>query len=335
MPLAAMWIYLKLMLTAVFWGGTFIAGRSLAGSVGPFSAAFLRFAMASICLLAITMARGGGKVSLNGRQRIGILLLGATGVFAYNSFFFRGLAMINAGRASLIIACNPVLITMMAAWMFRERLGPVRLAGTLLSVGGALVVITRGDLGQIFSGGIGWGETMIFGCVVSWVAYSLIGKVVLQDISPLTAVTYSALVGAVLLLPAALAEGMASDLGRYRWTDWVSLAYLGFFGTVLGFVWYYQGIARIGPGRASLFINFVPVSAIILAWAILDEPVTISLLAGALMVSGGVYLTNSRPAPAPPDHSRPFALTGKGPADTVATTGCGRLPHVVNSLERK
>ena len=335
MPLTAIWIYLKLLLTAVFWGGTFIAGRSLAGNVGPFSAAFLRFAIASICLLAITTARRGAKVSLNGRQCLGIVLLGATGVFAYNSFFFRGLALINAGRASLIIACNPVLITVMAAWMFRERLGPVRLAGTLLSVSGALVVITRGDLGQILSGGIGWGEMMIFGCVVSWVAYSLIGKVVLQGISPLTAVTHSALVGAVLLLPAALAEGMAGDLVRYRWTDWASLAYLGVFGTVLGFVWYYQGIVRIGPGRASLFINFVPVSAIVLAWAILDEPVTISLLAGALLVIGGVCLTNSQPASAPPDRNRPFALTGEGPADTVTSTGCGHLPSAVNPLERE
>jgi drug/metabolite transporter (DMT)-like permease len=49
---------------------------------------------------------------------------------------------------------------------------------------------------------------------------------------------------------------------------------------VLGFVWYYQGIARIGPTRAGLFINFVPISAILLAWGLLGEPITISLLAG-------------------------------------------------------
>jgi drug/metabolite transporter (DMT)-like permease len=66
---------------------------------------------------------------------------------------------------------------------------------------------------------------------------------------------------------------------------------LGLFGTVLGFVWYYQGIQRIGPVRAGLFINFVPVFALLLAFFILKEPVTPSLLIGAVLVSSGVYLT--------------------------------------------
>ena len=321
-----MWIYVKLMLTAVFWGGTFVAGRFLAGEVEPFAAAFLRFAMASVCLVALNMARGGSARRLTARQRWGVVLLGATGVFAYNAFFFRGLALIDAGRASLIIACNPVLITVISARIFGERLGPVRLAGTLLSVAGALVVITRGDPGQILSGGIGWGEVMIFGCVVSWVAYSLIGKVVLQGIGPLTAVTCAALVGTALLLPAALAEGMAADCGNYGLADWGCLAYLGVFGTVLGFVWYYQGIAAIGPGRASLFINFVPVSAILSAWLILDEPVTLSLLTGALMVSVGVYLTNRAPILASREPDRSFALTAHQSVDTVTPSGRNGAP---------
>mgnify|MGYP000288919529 FL=1 len=75
--------------------------------------------------------------------------------------------------------------------------------------------------------------------------------------------------------------------------NWFSLFYLGVFGTVLGFVWYYEGIKKIGPSKASLFINFVPISAILLAFLFLDEPLTISLLAGAAMVSLGGYLTNT------------------------------------------
>jgi drug/metabolite transporter (DMT)-like permease len=77
--------------------------------------------------------------------------------------------------------------------------------------------------------------------------------------------------------------------------EWANIFYLGFFGTVMGFLWYYQGIREIGPTRAGLFINFVPISAILLAFLFLEEPVTISLLIGTLLVSSGVYLTN-RPA---------------------------------------
>ena len=68
--------------------------------------------------------------------------------------------------------------------------------------------------------------------------------------------------------------------------------YLGFFGTVIGFVWYYEGIRTIGPTKASLFINFVPVSAVALAFIVLAEPLTASLLTGTILVSLGVFLTN-------------------------------------------
>ncbi len=291
--------YAKLLLTAVFWGGTFIAGRIVAGTVGPFSAAFLRFAIASACLVAITAAREKALPPLTGRQMAGVCLLGLTGIFAYNFFFFAGLATIDAGRASLIIACNPVVITVLSAWIFGEHLGARRLAGTLLSVAGAVVVISRGAPLQILEGGIGAGEAMIFGCVASWAAYSLIGKVLLKGISPLTAVTCASLSGTVMLFPAALADGLATDLALCRLQDWISLAYLGIFGTVIGFVWYYQGIARIGAGPASLFINFVPVSAIAMAHLVLGESVTASLLVGAALVVGGVYLTCRPPSRKP------------------------------------
>jgi drug/metabolite transporter (DMT)-like permease len=81
---------------------------------------------------------------------------------------------------------------------------------------------------------------------------------------------------------------------EYSIADWMSISYLGIFGTVLGFVWYYEAIKKIGPTRAGQFINFVPVSAIVLAFLILGEPITWSLLLGGLFVSSGVYLANMR-----------------------------------------
>jgi drug/metabolite transporter (DMT)-like permease len=110
----------------------------------------------------------------------------------------------------------------------------------------------------------------------------------------------------------ALGEGMMAHLSGYRWQDWTSLAYLGIFGTVIGFVWYYDAIRIIGPSRASLFINFVPISAIVLAYVILAEPVTLSLAAGAVFVATGVYLTNRQPV------HRPAAAA----MASTKTTGC-------------
>jgi drug/metabolite transporter (DMT)-like permease len=282
--------YLKLLLMALFWGGTFIAGRVLAQSAGPYSGAFLRFAVASVLLVGLMLKLEGRPARPTWGQAAVLLLMGLTGVFAYNVFFLKGLKLIEAGRASIIIANNPIGIALMAAVFFGERLNVLKGAGILVSVAGAIAVITRGEVSAVLSGGFGRGELYILGCVASWVAYSLLGKLVMVRLSPLSAVTLSAAAGTVCLFPAALAEGLPSA-GGYPLAAWVSILYLGVFGTVLGFVWYYQGIQRIGPVRAGLFINFVPVFAVLLSVILLGEPLTLSLVAGAALVCTGVYLT--------------------------------------------
>ena len=286
--------YIKLILTAVFWGGTFIAGKIIAQDVEPFSAAFLRFAIASAFLVLITWKVEGKLPKIERSLVLPIFLLGLTGVFAYNVFFFKGLQSIDAGRAALIIALNPVMISLLSSIFFKEELTPIKIIGILLSVIGAMTVISRGNPLHLFQGHLGWGELNIFGCVLSWVSFSLIGKSVLGKISPLVSICYSSLAGtATLIIPATL-EGLWTFLPAYSGITWLGLFYLGFFGTVLGFVWYYEGIKKIGPTKAGLFINVVPLSAVVLAFFLLNEPLTMSLLIGAVLVSTGIYLTNMR-----------------------------------------
>jgi drug/metabolite transporter (DMT)-like permease len=227
------------------------------------------------------------------------MALGLTGIFAYNAFFFSGLKEVEAGRAAVIIANNPISITFFSVILFREKIGLRRILGIAISVFGAIVVITKGDVAGIFQEGFGRGEFYIFCCVLSWTAYSLIGKRVMKRLSPLVTVTYSSIAGTVLLLPVALREGMPGQLPNYSGIDWAGLAYLGVFGTVVGFTWFYQGMHRMGPVRASQFINFVPVFAVTLAFLILKEPITLSLLFGTALVITGVLLTNSGAGAAP------------------------------------
>ncbi len=289
-------IYIKLFLTAVFWGGTFIAGRILAQEVEPWSGSFLRFLVASACMFPLVRHFEGRLQPLQGRQFFLVFLSGMTGVLLYNVFFLKGMQTVQAGRASVIVASNPVLIALFAALLFRgERLTPLKALGVALSVAGAVYVITRGSPGEILQGAIGRGELLIFGCVASWVSYSLIGKIVMRDVLPVSAVTYACLIGSAGLLPPALVEGMAGNLGSYSLSAWLSIVYLGFFGTCLGFIWYYEGIKEIGPSKAGVFINVVPISAVIMSFFLLGETIDASLLTGGALVLAGIYLTN-RPA---------------------------------------
>lgn len=288
-------VYIKLVWTTIFWGGTFVAARIVAQEMGPFSASFLRFLAASLFLVALTLRMEGAFPRLRRHQILPAILLGMTGVFAYNIFFFLGMKTVSAGRASLIVASNPAFISLLSALLFRERLGSGKIAGIILCFCGALLVISRGDLLALFTGGIGWGELYIAGCVASWVAYTLIGKMIMRDVTPFAAVTCSCLIGAAALLLPALFEGVIGQAAGAGWTVWAGLLFLAFFGTVLGFIWYYQGIQSIGLSRASIFLNLVPVSGVFLGWLLLGEAINFSLLAGAALVIGGVFWTN-RPA---------------------------------------
>jgi drug/metabolite transporter (DMT)-like permease len=286
-----MLIYVKLLLTAIFWGGTFVAGRSLAQNVGPFSAAFLRFAIASVFLVCLTWKIEGKLPVLKRNQILPVFILGMAGVFCYNLFFFKGLKLIEASRAAVIIANNPIFIALFSAVFFKEKLNAVKTTGIMISVSGAIVAISGGNPGEVLQGNLGWGEFYIFLCVASWVVFSLLGKAVMSGLSPLASVTYSSIAGTILLLLPAFREGLTNCI-YYSMSDWWNIFYLGFFGTVLGFVWFYEGINQIGPTKAGLFINFVPISAILLAFLILGESLTISLLIGTVLVTTGVYLTN-------------------------------------------
>jgi drug/metabolite transporter (DMT)-like permease len=287
--------FVKLFLTAFFWGGTFIAGKQLAGQVSPSCAAFLRFTIASIFLLLLTRRMEGRLPRIRFNQLVWIFLSGLTGIFAYNLFFFTGLNFINANRASLIIATNPIFISVFSALLFKESLTPGKTLGLVLSVSGAMTIISNGHPWILFQTGIGAGEMAILGCVVSWVSYSLLAKPMMTTLSPVAAVCYSSVAGTIMLFFPAVYDGLFQALPGYTLQHWAQLFYLGFFGTVLGFFWYYQGIQKIGPTRAGVFINFVPVSAVILSFIILNEPMTWALAVGAILVLSGVYLT-TRPA---------------------------------------
>jgi drug/metabolite transporter (DMT)-like permease len=139
---------------------------------------------------------------------------------------------------------------------------------------------------------------MILGCVVCWTAYTFIGRAATRTLSPLAATTYGCFVGWLMLCAAAAVDGAVFVVPDFSWRAWTGILFLGLFGTALGFTWFNAGVKRIGPARASAFINLVPVFAVLLGVVLLGERLSPSVLFGGALVIGGVILTNRR-APLP------------------------------------
>ncbi|MCK4708636.1 MAG: DMT family transporter, partial [Gammaproteobacteria bacterium] len=158
-------------------------------------------------------------------------------------------------------------------------------------------VLSKGQLADLFSNGIGTGELALLGCALSWAAYTLLGKQMMMSskhaLDPLTLVTYSCISGSLILAAWIILSGHEVRLNLS--INLVgSIGYLSMFGTVAGFIWYFQGIREIGAAQGAVFVFFVPVSAIILGYLWLDESITMSLLLGAILILSGVALVNKK-----------------------------------------
>ena len=290
--------YIKLTLAAFLWGGTMVAGKMSGNQLSPILKSTCRFSIASI-LLAIIIQNKRAWIRPSKKELASLFLMGLTGVAIYNLFFFAGLKLILASRASLIIATNPICTLLYAFLFLNEKVTFYRMIGILISLFGAIIVITNGDL-TLLKQNIGHGELFIFGCVISWIAYVIIGKSTMKSVPPLIANAYSVFSGCALLIISLLFESnlkeISVNLTSLNLENWLALIYLGSFGTVLGYKFYLEATQEIGPARASQFINLIPLFGVSLSAFILRETITLTTILGGGLIIGGIFLTNKAQA---------------------------------------
>ncbi|WP_299873304.1 DMT family transporter [uncultured Cocleimonas sp.] len=292
-------IYLKLLLAMLIWGGTFTSAKMLGNEMDPIISALFRFVLASSALLLIVLFKHGKLPKISKKQFFALLGMGATGIASYNLLFFYGLLHAEASRGSLITASNPVLTAIASIFLFKEKLTPVRLIGLVLCVFGAFLIISKGDFSILFNKGIGIGELAFIGCAFSWAIYTLIGRFISNELSSLVAITYASCFGTVFLLVVALIFkplSIVSAVNNLNLTVGLHLLYLAILATVIGFVWFQEGVKVLGAARAAVFIYFMPVSAVFIAFFVLNEQLSLVLLTGAGLIISGIYLVNRKPA---------------------------------------
>ncbi|MHC8351209.1 DMT family transporter [Pseudomonas sp. RT4P38] len=296
-------VYLKLAAVTMIWGGTFVAGRFLSDSLSPLFAASLRFLLASVALAVFLLLARVPLARPSPRQWLQLALLGLFGIFFYNLCFFYGLHYINASRASLIVALNPAVIGLASWLLFKERLSRVKVIGIAICIAGAgLVIVSRNP--QLLTGNPdAWiGDLLIFGCVLGWGVYSLFSKDLNQTLGPVQTVTYSILLGTLMLWVTSAVRGELSvaALASLGPKQWLSLMYLGVLGSALAYIGYYDGIRKIGATRSGVFIALNPLTAVILGALLLGEQLTLAMCLGGGLILAGIFLCN-----------KPLARAGK------------------------
>lgn len=278
----------RLALVGISWGGAYVAGRFVMGAMAPATAVAARFVIATVCLAALLAALPKKDRAVDRGDLPGLFLLGVVGVLGFNIFFFSGLSSTGAVNGTLIGAVAPVATALLAALVLGERLCAAQWAGVGLSFAGVVVVVTNGSPAALLALSFNPGDLMIAGAAACWAVYTVAGSRLFRRYRPITVTTYTFVAATAVALPLAAGSGPVVLPGA--WTVWAALLFLATVCSVLGFVWWNEGVSVLGPSRTAIFNNLVPISALVLGSLLLGEAVTAVHLAGAALVVTGVVL---------------------------------------------
>jgi drug/metabolite transporter (DMT)-like permease len=282
--------YGYLTAAAVLWGGSVIAQKWGVSFFTPLRLALLRGAGATLVLLLIWIGSKERKGTFRKGDLLDFFLLAFLAMVGNQLSNYYGLRTIPASEAGMIMGLTPVLTVLLASVFFSEPMTRRRIAGSLLSFVGVLLVVAK-PVGGTFASS--WRGDFFVGIgVFSWVLYTLYSRKVLRRHASLTLSLATISIGTALIAPFALMETGAVEWGKIPFSAWMALGYLVLFASALAFVVWNAGLQKIGPERASVFSNLIPVTALLLGVVLLSEEISIRQIAGMGLILASVWLVN-------------------------------------------
>ncbi|MBR9973008.1 DMT family transporter [Magnetospirillum sulfuroxidans] len=268
-------LFAALLLSAgmIAAGSVVVAAKLTALALPPFTAAALRYALAAAILLPWAWRRHGIP-RLDRHDAVILLCQAALGSLGFSVLLLLGLRHGDAASASVAAGTLPLLV-LAGSCLGQRRLPTPRLA--LASALAGLGVVAASHGGPV--------DPLIFAAIACEAAFVSLDRLMRQPPPPLTLSALLCLGGLLLTLPAALAEAWTPQ--SWPLSAWLALSWHGLVGTVLGFLCWYGGTARLGAGRAAPFTALFPITGIAAAPLVLDSPFALTTgLGGGLVVAG-------------------------------------------------
>ena len=281
--------WLLLSLTSLFWAGNVVAGRLAVGEVSPMVITCLRWLISSSFLLAINRDQLRREWPLLAPRWRSLLWMGALGFTGYNALFYIAAHYTTGINMAIIQGAMPVFIVLGGLALGK---GPslVQMAGLALTTLGVLVVATQGNLGVLLDLALNRGDLLLLLACALYALYTL-DLPNRPKVSGLTFFMALAIVAAWTSVPLMAAEIIA---GKAFWPTplgWAVIAYVAVFPSMLAQICFIRGVELIGPARAGIFTNLVPVLGALLVVLILHEPFGLYHAAALALVMGGLWVT--------------------------------------------
>ncbi len=291
--------YLLLTITAFLWGGNMTAGKLAVGHVSPMVLNSLRWTMAAIVLGLFSLPQMRRDWPVVRRHWPAILAFGAVGYTAYNAFLYSGLQLTSAINVSMIQASLPFCILAINFALFRTRSTVLQMTGFLVTLAGVATVVSQGEMRKLLHLDLNLGDLLALAAALSYSGYT----VALRWKPPLNwrVMVISFCCGAVIAsIPLVAAEiALGSAIWPHDAIGFGVVLYAGLFPSLISQAFFIRGVDVIGPNRAGIFINLIPVFGTIIAVLVLDEQLSGFHAIALVLVVGGIALAQwGKPKPA-------------------------------------
>ncbi|MGH4120409.1 DMT family transporter [Clostridium sp.] len=283
-------IYILMVLSALFWGGAFIAGKLSVPFIPVYTLTFLRFFVATFILFFVVKYKDKSNYKLTKKDVPIFLFTGIIGMFGYHVFFFSALKYTTAINSSLIAATNPIITTILCIIFLKDKITFKRAIGIFLSFSGVFLTITNANLSIMRNLSLNKGDLLMLVAVSLWAAYSVFSKIVIHKFSPLILTFYSFLFCTIFLIPFVIYDRPWMFIMSVPYYSFVAVLYMSIFASIIGYLVQQMSIKQIGPSKTSNFINLVPIFSIILSVAILKENMSIVKFFTGILIVTGVYI---------------------------------------------
>jgi drug/metabolite transporter (DMT)-like permease len=285
--------YVLLLIATCLWGGNFVVGKAMVTQLPPITLAALRWLVAFVMVVLMfgRSYRTHREVLLQHWKMV--IFLAVTGVAGFNTLTYIAVQHISSINASLMNAATPIMILMISWFMLRDKVVWMSVTGIVVSMAGVLWIISRGSWQAILTLSFNPGDLWMVLAVFCWALYS-VGMKKISGVLPVNALFLAKIAVTLCLLIPASAVELSITKPAVQWSFGLAagVLYVGIFASIVAFAAWNQAIAMIGPSRCGGFLNMIPLFSACFATVFAGERIQSYHLIGAVLIIGGVYLTN-------------------------------------------
>ena len=287
--------YSLLVLASLFWSGNFIVGKfATLFEIPPLTLNTFRWISVWLILIPFTYKEIYNNLAYIKKNFFVISFMGVITISTFNSVVYFALNYTQVINAVLVLAIIPAVTIVLSSLMKIEKTNVFQIFGLILSIIGVGSIISNGDIQRVMSLSFNNGDLWMLVCVLSWALYSTLLKKNKLKLSQFSLIQIMVSVGVLFLIPQYFYEqsiGLEVNLNK---AFFLILFYVVVFPALAAYYCWQKGVEIIGPNRATMFIQLMPLFSAIMAIIIFNEKFELYHFAGAAFIVSGIYLSNKK-----------------------------------------